>query len=219
MFVASRFCLWIGHNMPDQKPLLNSPKRTDMPNSEEIIGGPEFEPAPGWGYKVSQWLKKYFSRVILPGIAIVILVLGITNYMNNRSDREAFELDEVGTTGIIRLEDETGEIVEVGENVIENNDGDVVEIIEVAEPGEGITHLARKALKKYMELDENIELQDEHKIYIEDYLKDMIGSEPLEIGDTIKFSVRDIDEAINASLLLSDAQIDNLSQYVPLVSF
>ncbi len=87
MFVAPRFCLWIGHNMPDQKPLLNSPKRTDMPNSEEIIGGPEFEPAPGWGYKVSQWLKKYFSRVILPGIAIIILVLGITNYMNNRSDR------------------------------------------------------------------------------------------------------------------------------------
>ncbi len=219
MFVASRFCLWIGHNMPDQKPLLNSPKRTDMPNSEEIIGGPEFEPAPGWGHKVSQWLKKYFSRVILPGIAIIILVLGITNYMNNRSDREAFELDEVGTTGIIRLEDETGEIVEVGENVVENNDGNVVEIIEVAGPGEGITHLARKALKKYMELDEDIELQDEHKIYIEDYLKDMIGSEPLEIGDTIKFSVRDIVEAINASLLLSDAQIDNLSQYVLLVSF
>ncbi len=207
------------YNMQDQKPLLNSPKRTDMPNSEEIIGGPEFEPAPGWGHKVSQWLKKYFSRVILPGIAIVILVLGINNYMDNRSDREAFELDEVGTTGIIRLEDETGEIVEVGEDVIENDDGDAVEIVEVATPGEGITHLSRKALKKYMELDDDIELQDEHKIYIEDYLKDMIGSEPLEIGDTIKFSVQDIEEAIDAALLLSDAQIDNLSKYVPLVSF
>jgi len=205
--------------MQDQKPLLNSPKRTDMPNSEEIIGGPEFEPAPGWGYKVTQWLKKYFSRIILPGIAIVILVIGINNYMDNRSDREAFELDEVGTTGIIRLEDETGEIVEVKEDVVENNDGNVVEIIEVADLGDGVTHLSRKALKKYMELNEDIELQAEHKIYIEDYLKDLIGSEPLEIGDTIKFSVQDIEEAIDAALLLNDAQMSNLSKYVLLVNF
>lgn len=208
------------YNMPDQKPLLNSPKRTNVPNSEEIIGGPEFEPAPGWNYKVSQWLKKYFSRIILPGIAIVILVLGIINYMENRSDREAFELDEVdGTTGIIRLEDETGEIIEVGGNVIENGNGDAIEIMEVADPGEGVTHLARKSLKKYMELNEDIGLQAEHKIYVEDYLKDMIGSEPLEIGDTIKFSVQDIEEAINSALLLNNAQIENLSKYVPLVSF
>jgi hypothetical protein len=205
--------------MPDQKPLLNSPKRTDMPNSEEILGGPEFEPAPGWGHRVSQWLKKYFSRVILPGIAIVILVLGINNYMANKSDRETFELDEVGTTGIVRLEEDTGEILTVEERVYTDDEGDAVSILEVADPGEGITHLARKALKKYLEFNEDLELQDEHKIYIEDYLKDMIGSEPLEIGDTIEFSTLDMSDAIDAALTLNDAQIENLSKYVPLVSF
>ncbi len=205
--------------MPDQKPLLNSPRRGDMPNPEEIIGGPEFKPAPGWGYRVNQWLKKYFSNVILPGIAIVILILGINNYMTNKSDREAFKLDEVGTSGIIKLEEETGEILEIKEELIENEEGSVVEIMEVAKPGEGITHLGRKALKKYMELNEDIELKAEHKIYIEDYLKDLTGSEPLEIGDTIKFSTQDIDNAIDAALMLNDAQIENLGKYVPLVSF
>jgi len=205
--------------MQDQKPLLNSPRRGDIPNSEEIIGGPEFKPAPGWGHGVNQWLKKYFSKIILPGIAIIILILGINNYMTNKSDREAFKLDEVGTTGIIRLEEETGEILEIKETLIENEGGDVVEIMEVAEPGDGITHLGRKALKKYMEMDKNLELKDEHKIYIEDYLKDLIGSEPLEIGDTIKFSTQDIEDAIDAALMLNDAQIESLGKYVPFVSF
>lgn len=205
--------------MPDQKPLLNSPRRGDIPNPEEILGGPEFKPAPGWGNKANQWLKKYFSRVILPGIAIIILILGINNYMTSKSDREAFELDKVGTTGIIKLEEETGEILEIKEELIENEYGDIVEIVEVAEPGDGITHLGRKALKKYMELDEDIELKAEHKIYVEDYLKDLIGSEPLEIGDIIKFSTQDIEDAINAALMLNDAQIENLSKYVPLVNF
>jgi hypothetical protein len=205
--------------MPDQKPLLKNPKKTEMPNSEGIIGGPEFEPAPGWGHKVGQWLKKYFSRVILPAIAVVILVLGINNYMANRSDRETLELDEVGTTGIVKLEEETGEITEVEETVITNEEGGVVEIMEVAEPGDGVTHLARKALKKYMELNEDIDLLPEQKIYIEDYLKDIIGSEPLEIGDTIKFGKQDITDAINKAMSLTDAQIENLSKYVPLVIF
>lgn len=202
--------------MPDQRPLLNNTQKENLPNSEEIIGGPEFEPAPGWGHKVNGWLKKYFNKVILPGIAMLILVMGITNYTSDNADRDPFALDEVGITGIVKLdEEESVELVEV----IETDSGIAIEIIQSAEPGDGVTHLARKSLKKYLELNPDIQLKDEHKIYIEDYLKDKVGSQPLEIGDTIRFSTDDISTAIDGALSLTDAQVQNLSQYVQLVNF
>lgn len=203
--------------MPDQRPLLNNAqKRENLPNSEEIIGGPEFESAPGWGHKVNGWLKKYFNKIILPGIAILILIMGISNYTSENADRDPFALDEVGITGIVTLdEEESVELVEV----IETNSGTAIEIIQSAEPGDGVTHLARKSLKKYLELNPGIQLKNEHKIYIEDYLKDKVGSQPLEIGDTIRFSTNDISLAIDEALSLTDAQVQNLSQYVLLVNF
>lgn len=218
MRIRVSFADWSTNMIPDQKPLLNNPKRPNIPNSEEIIGGPEFQAAPGWGHKVNEWLKKYFGRVVLPAAAIVILVIGINNYMESRSDREAFKLDELGATGIVKLEEETGEIVEL-EEVVTDKKGNAIELIQIAEPGDGITHLARKALKNYMELNDDIRLIPEQKIYAEDFLKDLVGSQPLEIGDTIKFSARDIQNAIDAANLLSDTQIQNLSKYVPLVVF
>ena len=49
---------------------------------------------------------------------------------------------------------------------------------------------------------------DEHKIYIEDYLKDEIGSRPLEVDEEIAFSEDLIREAIEASLQLTPEQLE-----------
>ena len=89
-------------------------------------------------------------------------------------------------------------------------------IIEKAVKGEGVTHLARRALKDYLE-DNSRQLTNEHKIYIEDYLKDQIGSRPLEIDEEITFSQDSIKEAINASLELNQDQLNNLEEYSALV--
>jgi len=89
-------------------------------------------------------------------------------------------------------------------------------IIEKAVKGDGVTHLARRALKDYLK-DNPQELTNEHKIYIEDYLKDEIGSRPLKVDDEIAFSEDLIKEAIDASLQLTPEQLKNLEKYSALV--
>lgn len=91
-------------------------------------------------------------------------------------------------------------------------------ITKKAELGEGITHLARKALKEYLtDKGDTVQLSVEQKIYIEDFLKDAAGSRSLEIGEEITFSVSQIDQAVALAQDLTDTQIQNLSKYVPFV--
>lgn len=91
-------------------------------------------------------------------------------------------------------------------------------IAQKAERGEGVTHLARKALKEYLtDKEGSIQLSAEQKIYVEDFLKDAAGSRPLEIGEEITFSVAQIDQAVALAQDLTYTQIQNLSKYVPFV--
>ncbi len=110
-------------------------------------------------------------------------------------------------------EDETGEeAISFEEN--EEFKGYVVD----AQKGEGITHLARRALAEYMADKGNCEdLTKEHKIYIEDYLQNRTGTEWLQLGETRSFSDNLIEEAIDASGTLGDKQLENLEQFSELV--
>ena len=88
-----------------------------------------------------------------------------------------------------------------------------------AEVGQGTTHLARKVLKDYLEeKEDDLNLSSEHKIYVEDYLKNSTEEEWLEIGQEISFSESLISEAINKSLELNENQLENLKQYSVLVT-
>lgn len=87
-----------------------------------------------------------------------------------------------------------------------------------AQKGEGITHLARRALSEYIADKGSCEdLTKEHKIYIEDYLQNRTGTEYLQLEKTRSFSESLIEEAINASRILSDNQLENLEQFSELV--
>jgi len=89
---------------------------------------------------------------------------------------------------------------------------------EIAESGEGITHLARKALKKYLqEKGEGLNLTPEHKIYIEDYLQKKTGDYWLQVGQKLTFSEELIKEAIEKAQTLTEEQLQNLTQYTTLV--
>lgn len=85
-------------------------------------------------------------------------------------------------------------------------------IIEIAEKGEGVTHLARKAAKNYLK-NKDKKLTKEQKVYVEDYLKDKVGSRPLEVGEKVTFSKKQIQDAIDASLQLNQNQLKNLEKY------
>ena len=89
---------------------------------------------------------------------------------------------------------------------------------EKAQVGEGLTHLARRVLSKYLK-DHSLtfQLRAEHKIYIEDYLAKAMGGRWLNLGEEVTFSVELIQEAIDQAQKLTPEQIQNLSQYVPLV--
>lgn len=89
---------------------------------------------------------------------------------------------------------------------------------EKAEKGEGLTHLARRALKEYLkENPQNFELTKEHKIYIEDYLAKALGYRWLQLGEEIEFKGELIQEAINKASQLTPQQLENLSQFAQLV--
>ncbi len=91
--------------------------------------------------------------------------------------------------------------------------------IEVASPGEGVTHLARKAMLQYLEANKpDFEVTVEHKVWIEDYVKDQVGRERLAIGATKTVEKNLLRDAVEKSKALTDAQRKNLQRYSRLVA-
>jgi len=93
---------------------------------------------------------------------------------------------------------------------------------EIAEQGEGLTHLARRAVANYLEeSDQNVSA--EKKIYMEDYIQLRIdlnrsdGSRGLEVGQEIEISQELISEALSMAENLTTEDVTNLSYYAALV--
>lgn len=85
---------------------------------------------------------------------------------------------------------------------------------ETAQPGEGITHLARRATSNYL-ADNSVsyEVTKEHRIYIEDYIQNKIGTHGLALGEQVTVTDEMIAEAIDAASQLTESQLHNLSKY------
>lgn len=85
---------------------------------------------------------------------------------------------------------------------------------ETAQPGDGITHLARRATTRWLaENQASYEITAEHRIYIEDYLQNKIGTEGLSLGETKTISFDLINEAVSAAQQLNERQLQHLGQY------
>lgn len=91
--------------------------------------------------------------------------------------------------------------------------------VEVAQAGEGTTHLTRRATTRWLsENQAGYNVTNEHRIYIEDYLKDRIGSEGLSLGQEHSISFELVQEAVNAAKELNENQLHNLTQYTHALS-
>lgn len=203
--------------MDPQKPIqgfeTKSPKIT--PSSSELPG-PLFEPGPGWGKKLSNWFKKNIKRNIPPLIIIIILAVLLTIFLTMPKSPNK----ESATIGL--QNQQKVQLGQIEKNVrvkeVEKSNGLKETVIIVkAQKGEGITHLARKALKIYLENNYDPELTPEHKIYIEDYLKDLHGERFLQLGEELEFPLNDIEKAISLAKDLTPQQLNNLTQYAQLV--
>lgn len=213
-------------------PLKQNPKNNPSPST---IGGPKFGLEDNESKGFRRLVEKYGSSIILPTIALLILAGGIYLYASQNREASILSLEQ-GTADIqqtISNGEQASLPSQIAEQEIEKIIGGTTEetaireivpesrkqgttIIEKAIKGDGVTHLARRALKSY-QADHPQELTNEHKIYIEDFLKDRIGSNPLEIGEEISFSEDLIKQAINASMELNEQQLENLKQYSALV--
>lgn len=86
--------------------------------------------------------------------------------------------------------------------------------VEVTQAGEGITHLSRRATTRWLsENQAGYTVTNEHRIFIEDYIQNRLGTEGLRLGEerTVSFSL--VQEAVNAAKELNDSQLQNLGQY------
>ena len=111
-------------------------------------------------------------------------------------------------------QEEKNENEEDNNSVISSSDDSGKLYTVYAVQGEGITHLARRALNEYLqEIEEELKLTGEHKIYVEDYLQNRIGSESIEIDHQEIFSENLIKEAISSAKQLTPKSLDNLKKY------
>ncbi len=187
--------------------------------------------------KFKEWIQDNL-RIIISILIVVAIAGGIYSYSQRAETPEEIALEEG-----IALETDEGEIANgetnESEEVIqeESTEAPMNEeqedrtssiatsqetegaFQETAVAGEGVTHLARRALANYLEKSPDSSLTAEHKIYIEDYLKDMYRNQgPVYVGTTISFQKNDIQEAINQSKNLTDRQLENLKKYSARVS-
>jgi hypothetical protein len=209
-------------------------KEFDLPEGLELLE------TSGWGTKIFSWLKDNFSAIILPIIALVILGGGI--YLYSQQKGEGIEINEADLESGIVIDLEENEEVTEDEITPIDSESEKVDVVkedtskeltqkteEVVVPktatlstykesalvGEGITHLARRALKSYITA-KKITLTVEQKIYAEDYIQNQTGERMLETNETLTFSDSLIKEAINQAQKLNATQIENLGQYARL---
>jgi len=138
--------------------------------------------------------------------------------VENKDEKIASEEDNKtnpnsGTSGA--LNENTNKNSEEKESVAVSSDDSGKTYTVSAKSGEGITHLARHALEKYLqETGGGSELTQEHKIYIEDYIQNRTGNEKINIGHTKTFSESLIKEAISSANYLSPKSLENLKKYI-----
>lgn len=86
--------------------------------------------------------------------------------------------------------------------------------VEVAQRGDGVTRLARRALHRSLEAAApEFAVTNEHKVWIEDYVKDRLGRNPLAVGEKLTVEKALVREAIEKSKELSDAQLKSLKRF------
>jgi hypothetical protein len=116
------------------------------------------------------------------------------------------------------------EEVQVPVTKIEETDTNISEeseeaFIETAVAGDSKTTLARKALRNYLEKNNDSSLTAEHKIYIEDYLRKNVAlNTGVNPGTTVSFSKNLIQDSIEKAKTLSEGQLKNLEKYSQRVS-
>jgi hypothetical protein len=86
--------------------------------------------------------------------------------------------------------------------------------VEKAQAGDGLTHLARRASTRWLADNQaGYAVTNEHRIYIEDYIQNKLGTDRLSVDESRTISFDLIAEAVQSAGQLNDQQLHNLSGY------
>ena len=181
------------------------------------------------------WIKRNYQKITIGLIIILVAIGGFSFYKSYRQRANLLgpDLEKITVESKNSQLETSNPAPATTAKDIENNEPNLTpataptvavkddRIIVSPAPGNGITHLARQALKEYLKDKPELasKLKPQQKIYIEDYLRKHITDPPpvLKMTDSISFSTGLLDDAINESLELTDSQLQNLQKYVPLV--
>ena len=163
--------------------------------------------------------KNHLNWIVLVLLAVAVILVfvyrqPIGNKLSDLVSRNRASLIEIEDMEEENLEGETEEVIEETEGLISlPGQEDIYQ--EIAETGEGITHLARKALNHYLDdYGQNTSLlSDAHRTYIEDYLQNEIGSDWLQQGEKVSFGKDLIGQGIEKALALEDAELENIDSF------
>jgi len=204
-----------------------------MPNQTDFsMPGPQFNGSESlW----RSWVKRNYQKITI-GLIIVLVAIGGFSFYKRYQQRANLlgpDLEKITVESKNSQLETSNPAPATTAKDIENNEPNLTpataptvavkddRIIVSPAPGNGITHLARQALKEYLKDKPELasKLKPQQKIYIEDYLRKHITDPPpvLQMTDSISFSTGLLDDAINESLELTDSQLQNLQKYVPLV--
>ncbi len=174
--------------------------------------------------------SKSFKQLLI--LAVVVFLIGLSGYFVITNWQSIPENAFKFPAAIFSLNDQEEEAEAEDQEIILDEDKinetffplDLDEIDlekhyrEKAKPGEGITHLARRAVTQYLQ-DQNANVLPEHRIYAEDYIAKQMGSPWLELEQEVEIPLHLIAEALQNASELSEQDLDNLSQFAELVSF
>lgn len=91
------------------------------------------------------------------------------------------------------------------------------DIIMVAHPGDGVSHLTRRALVQYEE-QEGVSLTPEERAYLENRITNIIPEDMLVVGQEIAFFDRTLSSTFSEAKNLTDSQRAAWSRYVVVIS-
>src|SRR3989344_4397836 len=196
-----------------------APQSNNTPNN-----APQFKMdyGEGWGKKIALWLKNNWS-IIVP-VILIIIISGAIYLATQRTSSVLEDLENSENSTATTTENNAGDLSELdinesdqGINPLPRENSEVANASGIytlsAQRGEGVTHVARRALIQYLEDNPDASLTKEHKIYIEDYIQNRVGEDMLEIGDQVEISASLIQEAMASAKNLNDSQLRNLEQY------
>ena len=191
----------------------------------------------GWGMHLHSWLaeSKQFTLFVTFGLVLAALFFSVQMQPALYTAMRTF-VANLGSQTVSHIQIKEGSLAESlplersipleSINITLSPDGTVVETSShpsialredsIATPeaqgGEGITHLARRAISERL-LQQSASLSPEQRIYAEDYVQNAIGDYSLNQGDKLSFGYDLLDDAIASSQKLSDVQLQNLTKY------